>query len=127
MQIFFSHFVDCIFTFLFISFSATPEMKFLGQGLNLSHSCRLHLSYINTRCLTHCATAGTPIFTFLIVSFDAQKLLFIYLFIGCAHNMWKFLGHGLNLRHSGNQSHSSDNARSLTQCTTRGFHKSFSF
>ena len=33
--------------------------------------------------------------------------------------MWKFLGQGLNLSHSSNLSCCSDNARSLTCCTTR--------
>ena len=33
--------------------------KFLGQGLNLSHSCDLCHSCGNARSLTHCATAGT--------------------------------------------------------------------
>lgn len=32
---------------------------------------------------------------------------------GCAQGMWKFLGWGLNLHHSGDPSHSSDNAQSL--------------
>ena len=33
---------------------------------------------------------------------------------GCTHGTWKFLGQGLNLCHSRDPSHSSDNAGSLT-------------
>ena len=33
--------------------------------------------------------------------------------------MWKFLGQGLNPRHSSNQSHCSDSAGALTCCTAR--------
>ena len=35
-----------------------------------------------------------------------------------AHGMCKFPGQGMNLHHSSNQSHCSDNARSLTCCAT---------
>ena len=49
--------------------------------------------------------------------------LFIYLFIyfGYIHGMWKFLGQGqgLNPCHSGDLSHHSDNARYLTHCTAQ--------
>ena len=38
---------------------------------------------------------------------------------GCDHGMWKFLGQGLNLCHSRDLSYYSDNARSLTYCTTK--------
>ena len=37
-----------------------------------------------------------------------KDVLFNFLFFACAHDMWKFLGQGWNLRHS------SDNAESLT-------------
>ena len=73
------------------------------------------------------------LFTFLIVAFGCTKdldfwntvyifllllVLFIY-FFGCACGVWKFLGQGSNLCHSSNLSHCSDNARSLTFCTTK--------
>ena len=35
-------------------------------------------------------------------------------FFGLAQGMWKFPGQRLNLRHSSDPSHSSDNAKSLT-------------
>ena len=38
--------------------------KFLGQGLNLSHSCNLCHSFGNARSLTLCATVGTPPITY---------------------------------------------------------------
>ena len=44
--------------------------------------------------------------------------LFIYIF-SLMSGTQKFLGQGLNLCHSCNQSHSSDNAGPLTSCTTR--------
>ena len=45
-----------------------------------------------------------------------QRLpLFIYLFIGHAHSMWKFQGQGLNPRHSSDPNHSTDNAGSLNR------------
>ena len=46
-------------------------------------------------------------------------LLLLFCLFGHAHGIWKFPGEGLNLCHSGNPSHSCDNARSLTLCTTR--------
>ena len=38
---------------------------------------------------------------------------------GCAHNTWKFLGQGLNLCHSSDPSHSSDNVKSFNLQATR--------
>ena len=40
-------------------------------------------------------------------------------FFGCTCGMWKFPGQGENLHHSGNPHCCSDNAWSLTCCTTR--------
>ena len=42
-----------------------------------------------------------------------------FFFFGHAHGMQKFPGQGSNLHHSSSHSHSSDNARALTRCTTR--------
>lgn len=47
--------------------------------------------------------------------------VFVFVFFGPAHDMWKFPGKGLNLRHGSNMSHYSDNARSLTPCATWEF------
>ena len=52
------------------------------------------------------ATMGTPCTFFILFLF-----YFIY-FFGCTHSLYTFLGQGSN------QSHSSDNAGSLTSCTT---------
>ena len=41
-------------------------------------------------------------------------LMIFFFFFGHAYNMQKFIGQGLNPRRSTNQSHSSDNIRSLT-------------
>ena len=45
--------------------------------------------------------------------------LHIFFFFGWTHSMWKCLGQGLNLDHSSDPSHRSNNATSLTCCTTR--------
>ena len=50
----------CKSFFLFLSFlpPCSQHIEFLGQGLNLSHSCDLHHSCSNTGSLTHCARLG---------------------------------------------------------------------
>ena len=47
------------------------------------------------------------------------ELIKFFFFFGCAHDIWKFLGHGSNPGHSSDPSHSSDNSGSLTRQTTR--------
>ena len=42
-----------------------------------------------------------------------------FFFFGHAHGMWKCLGQGSNMHHSRNLLPCSDNAGSLTHCTTR--------
>ena len=45
---------------IFSSLDATATYrKFLGEGVNPSHSCDLHHSWGNASSLTHCTTAGT--------------------------------------------------------------------
>ena len=44
---------------------------------------------------------------------------FFFLFFGCTHSMWKFQGQGLNMSHSSDPSHSSDNTRPLTHLAIR--------
>ena len=48
----------------------------------------------------------------------SRCVLFCFVF-GHTHNMWTFLSQGLNLHHSSDSIHSSDNTRSLTHCATR--------
>ena len=48
-------------------------------------------------------------------------------FFSHAYSMWKILGQGLNLNHSNNLCHCSDNARSLTHWATRELLSSFSY
>ena len=51
--------------------------------------------------------------------FYVSLLLLLFLFcLGCIHSMLKFLGQGWKPRYSSNQSHSSDNTRSLTHWAT---------
>ena len=54
-------------------------------------------------------------------------LSFHFLFFGCTHNMQHFWGQGSNPHHNYNQSHNSDNARSLTHWATGEFHHPFFF
>ena len=58
------------------------------------------------------------IFT-VIFGFLSLCLSLFSLFFGCTLNMWKFPDQGLNLWHSSDPSHWSDNIGSLTCCTTR--------
>ena len=55
-------------------------------------------------------------YNFFFFFFAAPTFWYIntLLFFGCTRGMQKFLGQGLNLRHSNNLSHSSDNARFST-------------
>ena len=46
-------------------------------------------------------------------------IFFFSFFFGYGHGMWRCPGQGLNQCHRSNLSHYSDNARSLTHCTTR--------
>ena len=45
-------------------------------------------------------------------------VFFCFVFFLAKHNMWKFLGQGLNLSHSSDPSHCSDHAGSLIHCST---------
>ena len=47
------------------------------------------------------------------------KIIIYYYFFGCAHGVQKFLGQELNLYHSSDLGHCSDNAGSLTYCAAR--------
>ena len=52
-----------------------------------------------------------------------EYILFcLFVCLGRAHCMYNFLCQGLNLCHCYNQSHSSDNTRSLTHCASRELH-----
>ena len=48
------------------------------------------------------------------------NILFIFSFFGSTSGLWIFWGQGSKLRHSCDPSHSCDNTRSLTHCTTKG-------
>ena len=51
-----------------------------------------------------------------------------HFFFGCAHGIWKFLGQRSDTLPSSKLGRCSDNARHLTRCATREFHKEhFSF
>ena len=72
-----------------------------------NHTCGLGLYFLT--CLSLNLILTVALFNFIIFN-----SLFIYLFIGQARGMLKFPGQGLNLCHSSDLSHSSENARSLT-------------
>ena len=49
----------CVCVCVCFSFLATPwNMEFLGQGLDLTHSCNLSCSCFSAGSLTHCAGPG---------------------------------------------------------------------
>ena len=45
--------------------------------------------------------------------------LYVCMYVVCTHSIWKFLVQGLNLLHSSDLSHFSDNTGSLTCCAAR--------
>ena len=47
----------------------------------------------------------------IIINYDYY---YYHYYFGHAYGMWKLLGQGLNLHHSSNLGHCSDNTRSLT-------------
>ena len=55
------------------------------------------------------------------------SICFLTLFFGYTCGTWKFLGQGLDMRHGSASSQCSDNAGSLTHCTTRKLHDLFSY
>ena len=78
---------------------------------------------VPSRICFHCTMTGNPLFLMLcftvyliLTTFINLFSLLLLLFFGCIHGTWMFLGQGLNLCHSSNLSHSSDNAGSLTCC-----------
>ena len=90
----------CLF-FFFPSFDPTCGIcQFPGQGLNASHSCSIIWALTccagQGRCLrdnaghiTHCATAGTPCFHFvLMVPFTAKRLWKWERDFQEKHNLW---------------------------------------
>ena len=94
------------------SFLATPwNMEFLGQGLDLTHSCDLSCSCFSAGSLTHCAGPGiepesqssreaadpiVPQRELLSFSFS------FFFFFGHSHGVQRFLDQGSNLCHSSN-------------------------
>ena len=68
-------------------------------------------------CVCVCVCIYTHIYIYTHMYIHTH--IYIYSYICHAQSMRKFLGQGLNPCHSSNPSHSSDNARSLTHCTTR--------
>ena len=53
------------------------------------------------------------------VKTNIYHAVLFFFFLDHTHGMWKFPGQGLNLRHSSNQSYSSDNTGSLTHWAKR--------
>lgn len=47
-----------------------------------------------------------------------NSFIYLFLFFGGTHSIWKFLGQGLNLSGNWDLCHSYGNARSLTDCAT---------
>ena len=55
-----------------------------------------------------------------------EERSFLFFIFGCACSMWQFLGQGWNWCHSCDLNHISDNAGSLTCCTTRELQEHYS-
>ena len=82
--------------------------------------------YIYTHTYTHIYThIYEYIYIYIYIFYIYLYILYIYLYIYffflflLAQGLWKFQDQGSNPHHSYNQSHSSDNARSLTHWVTR--------
>ena len=92
-------------------------MSFIpGLGTSACHVCGQEKKEI-------CSMSNLKYFHLKMKGMVEQKIseifFFFFFFFGCACDMWKFLGKRLNWRHSSKPSHCSDNARSLTCCTTQ--------
>ena len=61
------------------------QCSFLGQVLNLSHSCHLCYSCSNTGSLTHCTTAGTPVHSIAARQLDRFQFGGYYESRSCEH------------------------------------------
>ena len=78
-------------------------------------SNRLTYSWLCNFSLRKCILLYKTLFIFFVL-----VLFSLFCFVsGCVHSMWNFLGEGSNSHHSSSPSHHSDNARSLTCCSTR--------
>ena len=84
-------------------------------GIKPTSSWRLH------RVLNPLSHNRNPFFQLLWHSFYLFIYWFCFGFFGHAQGMHKFPGYGLNVHQSSDSSHSSDNARPQTCCTTREF------
>ena len=79
--------------------------------------CKCHWFFPSFPFFSFPFFSSLPLPSFIIKPFNT-RLLFIGLFIYWLH-LWQFPRQGLNLGHSSNPGHSSDEARSLTHCATR--------
>ena len=68
---------------------------------------------------TSLLSVSMNLFLFCYVCFLFFRIFFFFIFFGLAHSMWKFLGQRSNPLHSSTPNCCSDNARSLTPCTTK--------
>ena len=113
--------VNCLFK----SFALKKKIEsFFFLQFNCKSSWFGHKSFIrHTLCNFFKSFYDFPFYVLEII-FQEQKFkfwkFFSFLFFGCTHNIWKFLGQGLNLSHSWDLCHDYGNARSLTHCTTVG-------
>ena len=79
-------------------------------------------------CNPWCPFAGDPYLKSLLLSpsfplspcvISSSYIFYLFIYFCHAHSTWKFLGQGSNPCHSSDSSHRSDNAGSLTPCTTK--------
>ena len=109
----------CTFNFLRLSSSQTPP----------NMSSKTHGSSWKNKITSCVSTTFFQLFFHFYPSFHCYKLpkysffsffgTFFFWWGGCICSTQKFQDQGSNLCHNWDQSHSSDNTRSLTCCTTR--------
>ena len=110
-----------IYFYFFLFWLPCGMWRSPDQGSDLSCSCGLCRSCGNARSLTYCPRAPET----LPVLCHSENSCFIclkpyFFFFGCTCGMWKFLGQELNLCHSSDPGHSSNNATSSGGCYGSG-------
>jgi len=97
--------------------SSSVQLPFFFSSLNHFRSFKFpNGSWLPSRTIFHFPCVEWKMLCNLVLCMCVCMYAYIYLanIFGHAWDIWKFLGQGLNLCHSSDQGHSSDNAGSLT-------------
>ena len=97
------------------------SQNLLPEFVKVWYSCHLHYkTVLGTILKVHAYENYCQVITSSWLFRPPHPLFYFFFFLfGCACMWKKFPGQRLNLYHSNDPSHSSDNARSLTLCATR--------